>query len=248
MKIVIFIRKSESDSLLRSERGKEVRWHKMILSMVAHKKGMTQIFDEDGKVIPVTVLQVVPGHVVRKKTEEKDGYNALVLGFEDRKERRLRKSEAGLYKKINIPSKRMLKESRVGKSDLEKFEIGQEIGIDVFQKDEHVDVSAKSKGRGFTGVMKRHGMAGAKRSHGTHEYFRHGGSIGASAYPAKVFKGKKMPGRYGGTKVKTQNLLIAAIQPEKNIMLVKGAVPGPNQGYITVSHAVKKQADQGRTS
>jgi large subunit ribosomal protein L3 len=248
MKIVILMRNSVYDWHSRSNRGKEVRWEKMILYMIAHKKGMTQIFDEDGKVLPVTVLQFVPGHVVMKKTEEKDGYNALVLGFEDIKESKMRKSEAGLYKKSNIPTKRMLKESRVGKKDLDNFEIGQEIGIDIFQKDEHVDVSAKSKGRGFTGVMKRHGMAGAKSSHGTHEYFRHGGSIGASAYPSRVFKGKKMPGRYGGTKVKIQNLLIAAIRPEKNIMLVKGAVPGPNKGYITVSHAVKKQTVQTRNS
>jgi len=210
--------------------------------MIANKVGMTQIFNEEGKVVPVTVIKVEPCSVVSKKTDEKDGYNALVLGFYNIKENKLRKSESGLFKKSNLTPKKNLKESRVLKEELDKFEIGQEIGIDIFKKDDWIDITGKSKGRGFSGVMKRYGMAGAKRSHGTHESFRHGGSIGASAYPAHVFKGKKMPGRYGGTRVKIQNISIAAINPDKNILLVKGAVPGPNGGYITVSHAVKKHA------
>jgi len=212
----------------------------MKLSLLAHKVGMTQIFDEDGKVIPVTVLKIKPAIVVRKKSYEKDGYNALVLGFEDVKENKIRKSEAGLYKKLNVTPRKILRETRLLKEDLDKFEIGQEVGIDVFNKDDIVDVTGKTKGRGFTGVMKRHGMSGAKRSHGTHEYFRHGGSIGAASYPSRVFKGKRMPGRYGGTKVKIQNLSIVNLVPDKNLMLVKGAVPGPNKGYVTVAPAVKK--------
>ncbi|KPJ87103.1 MAG: 50S ribosomal protein L3 [Spirochaetes bacterium DG_61] len=212
----------------------------MKLSLLAHKVGMTQIFDEDGKVIPVTVLKIKPAIVVRKKSYEKDGYNALVLGFEDVKENKIRKSEDGLYKKLNVTPRKILRETRLLKEDLDKFEIGQEVGIDVFNKDDIVDVTGKTKGRGFTGVMKRHGMSGAKRSHGTHEYFRHGGSIGAASYPSRVFKGKRMPGRYGGTKVKIQNLSIVNLVPDKNLMLVKGAVPGPNKGYVTVAPAVKK--------
>jgi len=214
----------------------------MRLKMIGNKIGMTQIFDETGKIIPVTVVMVSPCSVVDKKTDGKDGYNALVLGFGEGKEERLKKSELGLFKKAGISPKKILEESRVLKEELDQFKIGQEIAIDIFKKGDAVDITGKSKGRGFTGVMKRYGMKGAKTSHGTHEHFRHGGSIGASAYPARVFKGKKMPGRYGGTRVTVQNLLIADIKPDKNIMLVKGAIPGPNKNYVTVAHAIKKQA------
>lgn len=220
----------------------------MRINMIANKVGMTQVFDEAGQVIPVTILKIIPCQVVNKKTDTKDGYNALVLGYQEVDERKLRKSESGLYKKQNVAPKKILRESRVQKEDLDKFEIGQEIGIDVFKKDGFVDISANSKGRGFTGVIKRHGMSGANRSHGTHEYFRHGGSIGASASPSRVFKGKKMAGRYGGTKVKIQNLSVAEIYPDKNVILVKGAVPGPNKGLVTVTHAVKKQTVQAKAS
>jgi large subunit ribosomal protein L3 len=212
----------------------------MRLKLMGNKIGMTQIFDESGRVIPVTVLRVGPCVVVDKKTEERDGYSALVIGYEDMKENRARKSELGLYAKAGVSPKRHIAESRIPQSDLDQFEIGQEIGVDVFNKGDFVDVTARSKGRGFTGVMKRYGMAGAKSSHGTHEFFRHGGSIGASAYPGRVFKGKKMPGRYGNTQVTTQNLLVSDIRPEQHLLLVKGSVPGPNRSYVTVSSAVKK--------
>jgi large subunit ribosomal protein L3 len=217
----------------------------MIINMIGNKVGMSQIFDENGRVVPVTVLQVGPCCVVNKKTEEKDGYTALVLGYRDVEEKKVRKSELGVFTKAKVAPKKILLESRVSKDDLDKFKIGQEIGVDIFKKDGFVDVAGNSKGRGFTGVMKRYGMAGAKRSHGTHEYFRHGGSIGASAYPGKVFKGKKMPGRYGGKRVKIQSLTISDVKPEKNILLVQGAVPGPNRGYVTVSQAVKRQSPEG---
>ena len=212
----------------------------MRLKLMGNKIGMTQIFDESGKVTPVTVLRVGPCVVVEKKTEERDGYSALVIGFEDMKESRVRKSELGFYAKAGISPKRHLAESRVSQADLDQFEIGQEISVDIFTKGDFVDVTGKSKGRGFTGVMKRYGMAGAKSSHGTHEFFRHGGSIGASAYPARVFKGKKMPGRYGNTRITTQNLLVSDIRPDQNLLLVKGSVPGPNRSCVTVASAVKK--------
>lgn len=214
----------------------------MRINLIGNKIGMTQIFDEEGKVVPVTVLKVGPCYVVNKKTEVKDGYSALVLGYQDVVERKVRKSELGLYKKSKVSPKKIMIESRVLKEELDKYEIGQEIGVTIFKKDDFVDIAGKSKGRGFTGVIKRHGMSGANSTHGTHEYFRHGGSIGASAYPGRVFKGMKMPGRYGGKRVKVQSLSVAGIKAEKNIILVKGAVPGPNRGYITVSHAVKKHA------
>jgi len=214
----------------------------MGIHLLGNKIGMTQIFDENGTVVPVTVLKVGPCYVVDKRTEEKNGYSAVVLAFEDIKESRARKSELGLYKKANIIPKKQLKESRVSKEELEKFEIGQEVSIDLFKKGDLIDVSGTSKGRGFTGVMKRHGMAGAKSSHGTHEYFRHGGSIGASAYPSHVFKGMKMPGRYGASRITIQHLLIADVKPDKNLLLVRGAVPGPNRGDIEIAHSVKSMA------
>lgn len=214
----------------------------MGIHLLGNKIGMTQIFDEDGTVIPITVLKVGPCFVVDKRTEEKNGYSAVVLAFEDIKESRARKSELGLYKKANITPKKQLKESRVSKEELEKFEIGQEVSIDLFKKGDLVDVSGISKGRGFTGVMKRYGMAGAKSSHGTHEYFRHGGSIGAGSSPSRVFKGMKMPGRYGASRITIQHLRITEVKPEKNLLLVRGAVPGPNRGDIEIAHSVKRMA------
>ncbi len=215
----------------------------MRIKMMGNKIGMTQTFSENGEVTPVTVVKVGPCTVINKKTDEKDGYNALVLGYGDIKESRVSRSKLGLYKKSSVSPRKLLKETRISRAELDAFEIGQEIVPgDIFKAGEYVDISGNSKGRGFTGVIKKYGMAGANSSHGTHEFFRHGGSIGSSAYPSRVFKGKKMPGRYGGSRITVQNLLIADIRPEKNIILVKGAVPGANRGYITVSHAVKKPA------
>jgi large subunit ribosomal protein L3 len=214
----------------------------MALEVMGRKLGMTQIFDVSGQVTPVTVIQVGPCTVVRKKTAGKDGYNALVLGYRDEKEQRLRKSELGQYRKAGVSPKKMLRESRVAGEELDQFELGQEITVELFEKGRFVDIAGRSKGRGFSGVMKRHNMSGAKSSHGTHEYFRHGGSIGASASPSRVFKGKRMAGRYGGTRVTVQNLQIADVRPDKGILLVKGAVPGPNKGLVSVTPAVKKPA------
>ena len=216
----------------------------MKVQMIGTKVGMTQIFDETGKVIPVTVLKVGPCYVIRKKTIEKDGYSAIVLGYGDIKEKKVRKSEEGLFKLANVSPKRILKESKVIPEELDKFEVGQELKVDIFKKGEYVDITGMSKGRGFTGVIKRHGMSGAKDSHGTHEYFRHGGSIGSSAYPSHVFKGIKMAGHYGASKITVQNLKIIDVREDKGIVIVKGAVPGPNKGYIFISHAVKKPASK----
>jgi large subunit ribosomal protein L3 len=215
----------------------------MRIKLMGNKIGMTQIFSENGEVIPVTVVKVGPCTVVNKKTDEKDGYNALVLGYGDIKESRLSRSELGQYKKADVTPKTLLRETRISREELDAYEIGQElVPGEIFKAGEYVDITGNSKGRGFTGVIKRHGMSGAKRSHGTHEFFRHGGSIGASAYPSHVFKGKKMPGRYGNKRLTVQNLLIADVKPDKNLLLVRGAVPGANRGHVTVSHAVKKPA------
>jgi large subunit ribosomal protein L3 len=208
------------------------------------KAGMTQIFDETGQVRPVTVVKVGPCTVLRKKTEDKDGYNALVLAFDEQKEQRMRKSELGQYKKANVTPRRIMAESRVTGEELDQFEIGQEITTEFFQKGQYVDVTGTSKGRGFSGVIKRHNMAGAKRSHGTHEFFRHGGSIGASASPSRVFKGTRMAGRYGGTRVTVQNLVIEDVRPDKGVVLIRGAVPGPSKSVVSLAQAVKKPAAQ----
>jgi len=212
----------------------------MRMQLIGNKIGMTQVFDEGGVVIPVTVLKVGPCFVIRKKNVASDGYSALVIGYEDAKEKNVRKSEHGLFQQANIAPKRILKEIRVTPEELDSYDIGQELKTDLFKKGEFLDITAKSKGRGFTGVMKRHRMAGAKSSHGTHEYFRHGGSIGSSAYPARVFRGQKMAGRFGGTQVTIQNLRIVDVRPKENILLIKGTIPGPNRDYIFVSQAVKK--------
>jgi large subunit ribosomal protein L3 len=212
----------------------------MGLKLMGNKIGMTQIYDESGRVIPVTVLRIGPSQVINKKMEERDGYTAVVLGYEDAKEQRVRKSELGVFGKAGVAPKRHLAESRLPVEELDKFEIGQQVGIEFFSKGDYVDITGKTKGRGFTGVVKRHGMSGAKRSHGTHEFFRHGGSIGASATPSRVFKGKKMPGQYGGNQITVQNLLVSDIRPDQNLLLVRGAVPGPNRSYVTVALAVKK--------
>jgi large subunit ribosomal protein L3 len=219
----------------------------MGLKLMGNKIGMTQIFNEDGSVVPVTVLRVGPCVVVDKKTASRNGYCALVLGYGDVKESRLGMSELGLYRKAGIEPKGRIVESRVSAEELDRYEIGQKIDLSLFNKGDHVDVTGTSKGRGFTGVIRRHGMSGAKSSHGAHEYFRHGGSIGSSAAPSRVFKGKKMPGRYGGGRVTVQNLLISDVRPEQHLLLLKGAVPGPNRSQVTVAQAVRKAA-AGRES
>lgn len=205
--------------------------------LLAKKLGMTQIFKE-GKAIPVTVLKAGPCYVVDKKTPEKDGYAAIVLGFEEVKEKRVNKPLLGIFKKRNLKPLRFLKEVRVEPEELEKYEIGQAIGPDVFQVGELVDVTGTSKGRGFQGGVKRHGFRGFPDSHGS-RYHRAGGSIGSSAFPARVFKGKTMPGHMGNERKTVQNLEIVEIDPENNLILVKGAVPGSVNSLVFVKQAVK---------
>lgn len=219
--------------------------------LIGKKVGMTQIFDADGNRIPVTVIDVRGNVVVQKKSETgKDGYAAVKLGFEDAHKHekdgseprwRLSRPRVGVFASAGIDTpKRHVRELRVTEGELDRYEVGQEIGADQFKADEFVDVTGTSKGRGYTGVMKRHNFAGGKASHGVHEYFRHGGSIGASAHPARVFPGRKMAGQYGNTRVTVQNLRVVATRPEDGALLVKGAVPGPNGGLVMVKSAIKK--------
>ena len=221
---------------------------KMILG---RKVGMTQVFNEDGLRTPVTVLDVSSNVVVQKKSEAgKDGYAAVKLGFGlahkfekegEEAKWRLSKPRVGVFQHagIEIP-RRHLREFRVAEDQLDGFEVGQELGADTFAAGDMVDVAGTSKGRGFTGVMKRHNFSGTKASHGVHEFYRHGGSIGCSAWPSRVFPGKKMAGQYGNTRVTVQNLRVHSVIPERNLVLIAGGVPGPNGGLLEVATAVKK--------
>ncbi len=205
----------------------------------ALKLGMLQIFREDGTNVAVTALQVPELYVVRKKTIESDGYNAVVLAYGATKEKRVKKPILGILSKAGVPPMKYLKEVRV--DDPEKFELGSRVELtQIFQEGDYVDVSGFAKGKGFMGVVKRWGFSGGPGSHGPSLFHRRPGSIGASTDPARVWKGKKMPGREQHKKVTVQNLVIEKIYPDKSVILVRGAVPGPNKSFVFVRHSVKK--------
>lgn len=219
--------------------------------ILGRKLGMTQVFTEDGKQIPVTVVQVGPMVVVGKKSKAgKDGYAAIKVGFEDADKqekdgdvrwRGLTAAEVGVFTKAGIDTpKKHVREFRVEEGDLDKYEIGQVLDHTMFNAGDFVDVAGTSKGRGFTGVMKRHNFAGFKASHGVHESYRGGGSIGMSADPARTFKGTKMAGRYGGKRDAVQNLRLVSVDADDSLYLLKGAVPGANGGIVEIRPAVKK--------
>ncbi|MGB5319330.1 50S ribosomal protein L3 [Eudoraea sp.] len=200
--------------------------------LIGKKVGMTSIFDENGKNIPCTVVEAGPCVVTQVRTEEVDGYNALQLGFDDKAEKRANKAEVGNFKKAGSSTKKKVVEFR----DFEgEHKLGDTVNVDVFKEGEFVDVSATSKGKGFQGVVKRHGFAGVgQATHGQHNRLRAPGSIGAASYPARVFKGMKMAGRMGGTRVTVQNLRVLKVVPEKNLIVLKGCVPGHKNAYITI--------------
>ncbi|MBK8012216.1 MAG: 50S ribosomal protein L3 [Deltaproteobacteria bacterium] len=213
------------------------------MGLLGKKVGMTQIF-EDGERIPVTVLEVGPCYVIQKKTSDgKDGYGAIQLGFEDygRITKRT-KVMPGHFKRSDIKPKRFLREIRIDDPEkLAAFEIGQELKANVFEAGQLVDITGTSKGKGFQGVMRRHNMKGSKQAtHGTHENFRHVGSIGCRTTPGEVHKGKRLPGHMGAERVTTQNVKIVRVDAEKNLVLVHGSVPGAPDGFVMIRHAVKK--------
>ncbi|MGE3541750.1 MAG: 50S ribosomal protein L3 [Candidatus Tectimicrobiota bacterium] len=212
----------------------------MLQGLIGCKIGMTQLFSDDGDVLPVTAIEVGPCWVVQKKTAERDGYTALQLGFGKKKTKNLSKPLRGHFARSGATPTRWLREFRVDAEDLPAYQEGQQVSGELLEGHRYVDVTGTSKGRGFTGVIKRHNFAGKSMSHGTHEYFRHGGSIGASADPARVWKNKGMPGQYGNTRVTVQNLEIVRFLKDQNILLVRGAVPGPNGGMVLVSVSKKK--------
>jgi large subunit ribosomal protein L3 len=212
----------------------------MALRLLGKKLGMTQIFEEGGVLTPVTVIALGPNTIIQKKTDDCDGYSALQLGFETKPVKRASKPEQGHGAKAGVETPRFLRESRMEAAELENYNVGDLIGADFFTEGEHVDVTGKSKGRGFAGVIKRHNMHGtASLTHGAHEVMRHAGSIGASATPARVFKGKKMPGRFGNERKTTQNLRVVGVRADENLLLIKGAVPGPNGGLVMVQKSIK---------
>jgi large subunit ribosomal protein L3 len=205
--------------------------------ILGKKIGMTQIFDENGIVIPVTVIQAGPCAVVQKRTYENDGYTAIKLGFEEVPEKKLNRPEKGLFTKIKVASRRYLREFRT--ENIDKYEIGQDIKVaDMFSAGDRVDVSGISKGKGYQGTIKRYGQKGGGETHGS-MYHRRVGSMGAGTSPGRVFKGKKQPGHMGADKVTIQNLDVVRVDNEKNLLLVKGAVPGPRGGLIVVRETVK---------
>lgn len=200
--------------------------------LIGKKIGMTSIFDEQGKNIPCTVIETGPCVVTQVRTEEVDGYNALQLGFDDKAEKHVTKAAAGHFKKAGVSAKRKVVEFRDFEGD---YKLGDTIGVDLFVEGEFVDIAANSKGKGFQGVVKRHGFAGVgQATHGQHNRLRAPGSIGAASYPARVFKGMKMAGRMGGVRVSALNLRILKVVPEKNLLVVKGCVPGHKNAYVTI--------------
>ncbi|MCX7832110.1 MAG: 50S ribosomal protein L3 [Actinobacteria bacterium] len=205
--------------------------------ILAKKLGMTQIFKE-GKAIPVTVLKAGPCYVVDKRTPEKNGYAAIVLGFEETKEQRVNKPLLGVFKKNNLKPLKYIKEVRVNPEELDQYEIGQKLGASVFEVGELVDVTGRTKGRGFQGGVKRHGFRGFPDSHGS-RYHRAGGSIGSTTFPGRVFKGKTMPGHTGDERVTIQNLEVVEVDAESNLLMVAGAVPGSANSIVFVKQAVK---------
>lgn len=205
--------------------------------IIGKKLGMTQIFDENGLVIPVTVIEAGPCFVTQKKTLEKDGYEAVQLGFEDIKEKHVNKPMAGHYKKAGVAPKRHLKEFRL--EDVSGLEVGNVVAADTFAEGEKVDITGITKGRGYTGAVKRWGNHILRMTHGTGPIHRQVGSMGASSQPSRVFKNKKMAGQYGNEQVTVLNLEIVKIDAEKNLVAVKGAVPGARGGIVFIRNSVK---------
>ena len=205
-------------------------------AILTTKVGMTQIFNEDGVLTPVTVLQAGPCVVTQVKTVENDGYSAVQVGFVDKREKLVNKPMKGQFDKAGVSYKRFVREFRL--EDAESYEVAQEIKADIFAAGDHIDATAVSKGKGFQGAIKRHGQSRGPMAHGS-KYHRHAGSNGMASDPSKVFKGKKMPGQMGAERVTIQNLEIVKVDADQNIILVKGAVPGPKKSLVMLKESVK---------
>lgn len=205
--------------------------------LLGTKLGMTQVFDENNRVVPVTVVATGGNIITQLRTDERDGYSAVQLAYGAIDPRKVNKPVSGQFAKAGVTPRRHLAEIRV--ADISEFEVGQELGADLFADGVKVDVTGTSKGKGFAGVMKRHGFAGANATHGAHRVHRSPGSIGGCATPGRVFKGMRMAGRMGNDKVTTQNLTVYKVDPEAGLLLIKGAIPGRKGGIVVVRDAVK---------
>ena len=205
-------------------------------AILTTKVGMTQIFNEDGVLTPVTVLQAGPCVVTQVKTVENDGYAAVQVGFGDIREKLVNKPMKGHFAKAGVAPKRFVREFRL--EDAESYAVGQEIKADVFAAGDKVDATAKSKGKGFQGAIKRHGQSRGPLAHGS-KYHRHAGSTGSATTPGRVFKGKKMPGHMGAVRITVQNLEVVRVDAEQNLILVKGAVPGPKKSLVMIKESTK---------
>ena len=210
------------------------------LGIIGRKLGMTQIFTEDGAVIPVTVVLAGPCPIIQKKTEAKDGYNALQIGFLPRAARKVNKPMTGHFQKAGVEPCTILKEIRC--DDVDDVEAGQEINLGLFKPGDRVDVTGISIGKGFAGVIKRHGFHGFPASRGTHEYFRHGGSIGSNSYPHHTFKDLRMPGHFGNEQVTLQNIKVIDVKEDENLILLQGGIPGSRStGWVIIRAATKEK-------
>ena len=209
----------------------------MLSGLIGKKVGMTQIFGNRGEVVPVTLIEAGPCVVLQKKISDQEGYDAVQLGYEDIKEKKLTKSLKAKFSKVKVKPKRYIREFRV--SNTEDYKVGQELSVDIFEEGSFVDVCGTSKGKGFAGVIKRWGFKGGPKSHGS-RFHRAPGSIGASASPSRVFKGQKLPGQMGNKRITMQNLEIVRLDKEKNLLVVKGAIPGASREIVTIEKAKKK--------
>ena len=207
----------------------------MINGLMGRKLGMTQLFNEKGELVPVTVVEAGPCKVVQTKTPEKEGYAAAQLSFEEVRPKALNKPRLGHFKKGKASPARFLRELR---GDLGDVSLGQVITVEIFKKGEEVDVTGTSKGKGFQGVMKRHHYAGGPATHGS-MFHRHPGSIGASSYPSRVWKGTRLPGQMGNKRVTVQSLEVIEVRPEENLIFIRGAVPGPKKGFVLIQRSKK---------
>jgi len=212
------------------------------LELLCRKVGMTQIFSDSGECIPVTVLEAGPNTVIQKKTRDKEGYDALQLGYGERRLSRTPKPLAGHYQKAGVAPMRHLRESRVEADVVAGYEVGQSVDTGIFSEGQRVDIVGISKGRGTAGVVKRHNFVVKRRTHGTHEYFRHPGSVGAGAYPGRVIKGKRLPGRYGNERTAALNQEIVRIDSDRSLLFVRGAVPGHNNAVVRVRPSVRARS------
>ena len=211
-----------------------------IKGILGTKLGMTQVFDENNRVVPVTVIKAGPCVVTKVRTEDIDGYNAIQIAFGAIDPRRVNKPESGQFEKAGVTPRRHVTELRLPSAEAaSSYEVGQELGVDIFDGIDFVDVTGTSKGKGYAGTMKRHGFAGQGASHGNQATHRKPGSIGGASFPGRVFKGMRMSGRMGNDRVTTQNLKLHKVDAEAGVLLIKGAIPGRNGGLVTVRTAVK---------